>query len=337
MKETRGFLRVAAVIGAVALLLSSCTDRIPQTKKGIMDAFVAGTLPLSYAPAAFFIHFGNDQKVGDAAVEAHLNYFHESGMDILKVQFEQVVPRIPELAEGKIDFIPEDFYAPTLEIISKLQEAEGKDVYVLPTVYSPYQVARQSLGEKRIMAAAVEQPALLKAVLDSYRDALEWLVRECKKVGILGFYMCTQGGEMKFYDIPGFFDGFIRPYDLAVMGECTRDTKMNILHICNWEGPYDDLTRYKDYPGQIVNTPVDLNGIPFTLEDGINLFGRPVLGGFDRKGEFNTLSEEEVAAATRAILDTTPAGRLMIGADCTVGSAPRANIQAAVAAAHGSR
>lgn len=90
-------------------------------------------------------------------------------------------------------------------------------------------------------------------------------------------------------------------------------------------------------PAQIVNTPTDLNGVPFTLQDGIDLFGRPVLGGFDRKGVFNTLSDEEVAAETHAILKANPAGRVMIGADCTVGSAPLANIQAAVVAAHGER
>ena len=328
-----------AALCAAVLLSASCSNRtsIPDTKKGIMDAFVAGTLDPSYAPAAFFIHFGADQKVGDAAVQAHLNYFHESGMDILKVQFEQGVPRIPAGEEGAFEPIPEDFYRPTLEIITSLQEAEGKDVYVLPTLYSSYQIARQSLGERRIRAAAVEKPEFLHAVLDSYRDALIWLVKECKKAGILGFYMCTQGGELTFYDIPGFYDNFIRPYDLAVMEECNRDTKMNILHICNWEGPYDDLTRYKDYPAQIVNTPMDLDGTPFTLQDGIDLFGRPVLGGFDRQGTFNTLSAEEVAVETHAILAANPAGRVMIGADCTVGSAPHANIQAAVAAAHGER
>ena len=341
MKKHR-VLSLAAILGAVAVLAFcsvSCNPKVPKTKKGIMDAFVAGTLDPGYAPAAFFIHFYSDQKVGDPAVQAHLKYFHESGMDILKVQFEQTVPRIPEeaFAAGEVDFIPEDFYAPTLEIIAKLQEAEGKDVYVLPTVYSPYQVAHHSLGEQRIMAAAVEQPALLEAVLDSYRDALVWFIEECKKIGILGFYMCTQGGEMMFNDIPGFFDNYVLPYDMAVMGACTKDTKMNILHICNWEGPYDDLTRYKDYPAQIINTPMDLNGKPFSLVDGIDLFGRPVLGGFDRKGDFNTMSEEEVAAAVHAILDAAPAGRVMIGADCTVGLAPLANIQAAVAAAHGAR
>ena len=342
MKNSLRLLRFAVLLGAAILAFASCTGKgkasIPDTKKGIMDAFVAGTLDPSYAPAAFFIHYHSDQKEGDPAVQAHLNYFRESGMDILKVQFEQGAPRVRDITDiekGTMEFIPEDFYKPTLEIIAALQKAEGENVYVIPTLYSPYQISHNTMGEERVMAAAKEHPDLYKILLDSYQKALLWLIKECKKVGIQGFYMCTQGGEIMFKDIPGFFENFVLPYDMTFMGECCRDTKMNILHICNWEGPYDDLTRYKDYPGQIINTPDDLNGTPFSLADGVKLFGRPMLGGFNRQGEFNTVSAEEAAALTHKILDGAPKGRVMIGADCTVGSAPLENIKAAIAAAHG--
>lgn len=157
----------------------------------------------------------------------------------------------------------------------------------------------------RIEPAPFACPSEITGQFPIFEKALLWLVRECKAAGIEGFYTCTQGGEMKFY--------------------------------CNWEGAFDDLTRFTDYPGQIVNTPNNLNGTPFTLEDGIRLFGRPVLGGFDRKGKINTASEAEVADMARAILDSNPKGRVMVGADCTVSSAPLANIGAAVAAAHGVR
>ena len=217
-------LRATLIVALSASVLTSCANggksSVPSNKKEIMDRFVAGTLDPSYAPAAFFVHYGSDEKVGDPAVQAHLNYFHESGMDILKVQFEQTVPKIQEMKEGSLELVPEDYYRPTLEIISSLQEAEGENVYVIPTVYSPYQVAHYSLGEERIMAAATQQPELLKTVFDSYRDALVWLISESKKIGIQGFYMCTQGGEMMFNDIPGFFETFVLPYDMDVMGEC---------------------------------------------------------------------------------------------------------------------
>lgn len=42
------------------------------------------------------------------------------------------------------------------------------------------------------------------------------------------------------------------------MQECNTNTKLNILHICDYEGSYDDLTRFISYPGQIVNAPIEV-------------------------------------------------------------------------------
>ena len=335
MKKLLFFLMLPLLCSVV---VSSCSSRIPSTKKEIMDQFVAGKLDPSYVPAAFFIHFGNDEKVGDAAVQAHLRHFNNSGMDIMKVQFEQSVPRIRELdlqqTWDSIRPLPEDFYRPTLEIIQKLQEAVGEDTYVLPTLYSPYQVARQSLTETGIVQAAVERPEDLKRVLNYYADALLWLVKECKAIGIQGFYMCTQGGEAKFEAIPGWFDGIIRPNDMKVMKECVKGTKVNILHICDWEGAYNDLTRYADYPGQIVNTPIYIAGKYFSVADAVKLFGRPVLGGLDRHKEIVHSSPEELSATVDSVILASPAGKLMLGAECTVGGASAENIRTAVQAAH---
>lgn len=90
---------IPLLAGVLACFLASCTGRagssIPATKKGIMDSFVAGTLDPSYVPAAFFVNFGSDE-----AISAHLKYFHETGMDILKVQFEQTARRFPPWKKG---------------------------------------------------------------------------------------------------------------------------------------------------------------------------------------------------------------------------------------------
>src|SRR5271157_5897548 len=40
-----------------------------------------------YVPAGFFMHFG---VRGDAAVKAHLDYFRATGMDFVKIQFDEV-------------------------------------------------------------------------------------------------------------------------------------------------------------------------------------------------------------------------------------------------------
>lgn len=322
--------------------ITSCCERqetaLPANKKEIMDAFKAGTLPASYVPAAFFVHFDRNHKEGEAAVNAHLQYLLKTNADILKVQFEQYVNRIPELDKQEtwdnITPLPEDFYRPTVEIIRNIQECAGKDVYVMPTVYSAYQVARQSLRDENIAKAATERPEDLKRVLGYYQKALIWFVKECKNIGIEGFYMTTQGGEMKYNSIPGFFEDIIKPLDLQLMSLCQEDAKLTILHICDWEGTYDDLSKYADYPGDIVNTPLHLNGTPFTPADGEKLFGRPVLGGLKKEGIIVKGTPEEVTQAVDEIIKNAPQGRVMIGADCTVSAAPIENIHAAVKAAH---
>ena len=57
-----------------------------------------------------------------------------------------------------------------------------------------------------------------------------------------------------------FFETFVRPFDMELMTECTTDTRCNILHICDWEGPYDDISAFAAYPGEIVNTPNVVGG-----------------------------------------------------------------------------
>ncbi len=344
MKQiVKNLFRGAVVAVAAASCLTACSPKtaenpIPGNKKEIMDAFVAGTLDKSYVPAAFFVHFDADSKIGEAAVNSHIKYLLETNADVLKVQFEQRPDVIPGLDKQEtwdaITAPAEDFYRPTLEVVKALYDIVGKDVYILPTVYSPYQVARQSLGDENIAKAAVERPEDLKRVLGYYADALEWFVKGCKEIGIEGFYMTTQGGEMKYNDIPGFFDEMIKPFDLRIMNLCAEGAKMSILHICDWEGTYDDLTRYVDYPGHIVNTPFNLNGTYFSLKDCEQLFSRPVLGGLDRNAEIITGTTDDVKAVVKKALAEGPEGRTMIGAECTVSAAPIENIYTAVYTAH---
>lgn len=249
------------------------------------------------------------------------------------------MPRVQDLTM-ETPLVPEDYYRPTLELIKDILSYVGSDVYVMPTILSTHQVARQGFGDNRLPIYAVERPEAYKRMLDSYTKAILWFIRECKAAGVEAFFTATQGGEKKFYELKvpkGFFETYIKPYDLQVMGEANKDTKLTILHICDWEGPMDDLTRYLDYPGKIVNAPLTIDGKPLSLKDTYKLFGRPVLGGFNRKAEIGKASPEKIADMTRQIIAEGPTGHLMIGADCSVPSPLdiTANIHAAVSTAHG--
>ena len=119
------------------------------------------------------------------------------------------------------------------------------------------------------------------------------------------------------------------------MKECNTDTKLNILHICDYEGSYDDLTRFTSYPGQIVNAPIEVNGKPFSLKDCERLFKRPVMGGLYRKGTILEGSKEQVAKEVKTLKHDLAGKRFILGADCTVlPKTPMDNIRTAIQTSH---
>ncbi len=54
----------------------------------------------STIPAAFFLHFPPEFHAGQAAVDKHSEYFHYTGMDLVKIQFERRFPQIGRHSEA---------------------------------------------------------------------------------------------------------------------------------------------------------------------------------------------------------------------------------------------
>ena len=201
--------------------------QIPANKREVMQRFLSGTLDASYVPAAFFMHFGKDARTGEKAINAHLRYFQSTDMDFVKIQFEQGYGRIRiEKAEDweQIKALPEDFFAPTLEVVKGIYDVVGANAMVLPTVYSPFQMLIQSVGAKTVVEYAKTEPERVKKALEYFTEALIGYVKACKAIGVDGFYTPTQGGEMKFYEVPAFFETFVRPpTSVATSGSQSRD------------------------------------------------------------------------------------------------------------------
>jgi len=67
-----------------------------------------------YTPAGFFIHFDKSHHRGQAAVDKHLEYFRYTGMDFVKIQYENEFPRQLDILEPddwvKMPFYDKEFY-----------------------------------------------------------------------------------------------------------------------------------------------------------------------------------------------------------------------------------
>ncbi len=149
-----------------------------------------------------------------------------------------------------------------------------------------------------------------------------------------GFYASTQGGESGTFRDKRTFEEHVRPFDLALQKEIDETCAFNILHVCDYEAPYADLTPLLEYPGHVVSCSPRLTGGEVSMADLALRFGRPVMGGMDRKGLLSTGTNDEVVSAAQETLQTAPA-RFILGADCTVPGENRWEaIRTAISAAH---
>jgi uroporphyrinogen decarboxylase len=291
-----------------------------------------------YTPAAFFLHFDPAYHKGQAAVDKHLEYFHYTGMDFVKIQYEQKFPLLPFIQKpadwAKMPFYGPDFYEEQLRVVKGLVDAAKKDALVILTLYSPFMCAGHSTGDGLLTRHILENPDAVKRGMEIITDSLMGFVKSCINLGLDGFYTSTQGGEAA--RLPGrtYFDQCIRPYDLALMGEVNRACPFNILHVCDYDLPYDDLHPYLDYPGQIVNSSLDLTTGKTTAREIARMFNRPFMGGLERKGVLATGTIEQVRQEVEKVLADAPE-RFILAADCTVPSETSwDNLRTAIELAH---
>ncbi len=294
--------------------------------------------PSTYIPAAFFIHFPPAYRRGQAAIDKHLAYFRQTGMDFVKIQYELTFPHLPEIQSpddwANMPLYGREFFQEQLDIVAGLVDAVQGAAMVIQTLYSPFMSAGHTTSDATIMEHIKVAPEKVKKGLEIITESTLWFVRECIKLGVDGFYACTQGGESHRFADPALFAQTIKPYDLAVMEEINQACPFNILHICDYHGGYDDLTPFLDYPGDVVNCSLKLGAKILTASEVAQMFTRPYMGGIDRRGIIATGSQDEISALVQAVLQDAPE-RFILGADCTLpGDIDWDNIKTAIMTAH---
>jgi uroporphyrinogen decarboxylase len=331
----RGFLNT--MIAATAALKGGRKMFAAGNKRDVMLALLEKDARQDYIPAAFFIHFDPSRHFGQPAVEKHLEYFRFTDMDFVKIQYERTFPPIADIRKPedwkKMPHYKLDFYEPELEAVRGLVKAGKKEALVLVTLYSPFMCAGHTAGIPALTAHLQENPEPVRKGLEVITDSLMLFVKECIRIGVDGFYASTQGGEAGRFREPGVFGQYIKPFDLVPMNEMKRSCAFNILHVCDYNGPYSDLTPYLDYPGHVVNCNPQLSSGKLTWQEIAKMFKRPCMGGMDRHGIIATGSDQVNKAVEQVLKEAS--APFVLGADCTLPNDIKwENIRMAIAAAH---
>lgn len=305
-----------------------------MNKRDTMLSLIHDTGSPEYIPAAFFLHFDPAHHQGQAAINKHLEFFRFTDMDFVKIQYEQGFPSSTPIRKPEdwahAPLCSEAFFDAPIYVVEGLVKAAKSDALVIMTLYSPFMWAAH-LGD--ITSHLKENPEAAKKGLEIMTENVLRLVRGCRRAGVDGFYASSQGGEAFRFQNPNIFQEYIKPTDLAVWDELSSCT-FNILHICDYEGSYDNLTSFLDYPGHVVNSSLKVGEQTLTPKNASGLFGRPFMGGMERKGVLAAGTSEVIWQAVTDVLAETPE-RFILAADCTVPSdTPWENLRTAIEMAH---
>jgi uroporphyrinogen decarboxylase len=334
----RNFIQSASIasLGPLIAARTASAQRAKSKRDRMLDVLNTSAKP-GYIPAGFFMHFG---VKGDAAVKAHLDHFRGTGMDFVKIQFdEQTFPANDQVKTPKdwarLPIQPEKWFEPTLYLLKRLIQEAKSEALIIQTLYSPYQLAKQAVPAKLLVEHVKQDADSVCRGMENITLSLVHFVQAAARLGVDGFYTCTQGGETNYIADRGLFNRAVKNYDMMLYKETAQLVPYNIMHVCDYEGSYQDFTaRFQDYPGQVVNVPLSADGKPLSLRRAAEIFKRPVMGGLDRLGIISTGTPEQAKKAALEVLKDAPPN-FILGADCTVSAkTPRENLRAIIQAAH---
>lgn len=312
-----------------------------MNKRERMECFLAREAYTDGIPAAFFQHFDASKRHGDAAMQAQLDFFHDTDMDMMKIMFDDIYPKFsvekPEDWRRVPDFAADDpVFTQQIELAERLVKAVGKEAGVYQTIFSPFVSAGCAVSPIPVWDSVVTphflaDPEAMTAGLTKIAKTLGCFRTEYCENRYRRILRIPAGRRIQPL-FPAFFDEWFKPLDVMLL-QALKDTgKRVILHIC---GVNMRLENYYDYPGDVVNMASVDNHI--ALEEARRVFGRPVMGGIPNHGVIVEGTREEVEAQVRDAMNIDTRG-IMLGADCTIPKeVSRRRLRWAVDAAHAMR
>ncbi len=297
-----------------------------MTKKERAIAAIEGR-PVDHIPSGFWLHFPESCFYGDAAVQAHLDFFRETGTDIQKIMNENLVPcDIPIRKAGDWKNLrpfnrQSPFIVNQVDMIKRILDRTGGEGLTLATIHgivaSAWHARGGSAGYETgsgLLAEHLrENPSAVSYGWEIISDGLEILTQACLEAGADGIYYAALGGESYLFTDEEF-ETYIKPHDLKIL-KAAEKSCYNVLHICK---DRLNLKRYQGYPCAVVNWGVYERN-PSLLEGAAMFPDKAILGGLDdRAGVLVDGTKEQIQKEVRQVLHIMEGHRFLLGADCTL-------------------
>lgn len=295
--------------------------------------------PVDAIPSGFWLHFPEESFFGRAAVEAHVDFYKATDVDVLKVMNEHLDWGMPQVStpadwsKWKPLRVSGSRLQDQVDVVKALADRIGDEVPLIATIHGAFAAAYNAsvgpgetlTGDHALTRHLREDPEAVAPALDAVADTLIELSLACLEAGAAGIYYAALGAESYRFDEKTFVN-HLKPFDLKVL-DALAGKGWLFLHMCK---DRLRLPLYREYPGDVVNWAV--HDCEFSLADGRSLFGRTVLGGLDdRSGVLVDGTDAEITAEVRKATASIGRTSFILGADCTLPTEiPLRRIRAAV-------
>lgn len=282
-----------------------------------------------HVPVGFWYHFPPQNQIGEACINAHIDYYRQTNQDFIKIMCDGYfgypndtlinMKSTSDLYNMKPLGANHPFIREQVERAKAIVSQLGDECCIFYNVFCPLSYFRLQLDWDKMMQCVKEDKEAVKYACDVIsEDAIALVDALINEAGCDGIYYCVQNAELFRFSADEYND-LVRPYDLRVLDFANGISRYNILHCCGWGGDKNRLEVWKDYRAAAVNWAVYVEEM--SLPSGREFFDTNcILGGFDNRkegllysGAFDNIKEE----TKRLIAENGKCG-FIIGADCTL-------------------
>lgn len=313
------------------------------TKRERFNRFIANQ-PVDRVPIAIFHHFVeksewfqglDNEEVFEKNIEGHRIARKIFDPDVIKVMNDSLMimpvdATFVKSAEDLYKVEPQKpgsrFFEKSKELTKRVLEIYAdSDAPTYFTGFSPCMILKLALRKSQVVPeegksllqtlANQDKEALkdcLERIADSVIDLNNEIFTEC---GVEGLYFSVNNQAHALTN--EIYREIATPGEKRIIAEANKLSKINMLHICGYEGLSNDLELYTDYDIPIINWAVHAEGV--SLSEGKKLFGgKPICGGFAQAETIYKGPYQDVENETFNYLKDAGQVGVMIGADCTV-------------------
>ncbi|AEV28016.1 uroporphyrinogen-III decarboxylase [Sphaerochaeta pleomorpha str. Grapes] len=285
---------------------------------------------VDFVPASFSLHFPKAVAKGKPGVKAHLDFYRETEVDIMKIMNENLIPDVGDIkTPNDWKKIPsysmkDAFLSDQVDFVKQILDKNPENTFTLGTIHGvcassihPIESRYGYIPTRELHVAHLrENPTPFLDACKRITDAMCLLTEQIIKAGVDGIYYAALGAEKHFMTDEEFAMA-IAPFDKQILSVCKNNGGKNFLHMCKENLAMD---RYASYGSLIDVANWGVYETDFPLSKGRELFPEAtIMGGLaNRTGALVGSSEEDLKSSVAKILNEFGKKKFILGADCTL-------------------